>query len=174
MPNVYLYAVAALVFVVSLAGAGLKGYSLGANNVRAEYAARDAKAAADYAAKERELTDAARKKEAEWASAFQKAGKNFQRELDKNATTHLAILADIDAKRLRDPYADSKACGNQASTTPANPVATSPTGTEFSAKADRFFKREAQRADGVAIALNFCIDLLEQERQSSSTVGGGN
>lgn len=165
MPNVYLYAVAALVFVVSLAGAGLKGYSLGADHVRAEYAARDAKAAADYAAKERELTDAARKKEAEWASAFQKAGKKYQRELDANATTHLAILADIDAKRLRDTGGNCAPAGSEASRAASDSQIPDAGEYVLSPRTSAFLWDQAAAADKTRLKLNACIELLEQERQ---------
>lgn len=163
--NVYLYAVAALVFVLGCAGSYIQGRSDGTSITTAAYATRDLQGATVSFAKYREATDAARKKEAEWASAFKKTGDKFQRELDANATTHLAILADIDAKRLRDPGASCQASGSQTSATSADTGSPNAGELVLSATTGRFLFDQAAAADRTRLKLNSCIDLLESERQ---------
>ena len=61
MPNVYF--IAAFVVMVALAGTGWKAYGLGADHVRAEYAARDIAQANEAAAQTKRIQDDYRAKE---------------------------------------------------------------------------------------------------------------
>ena len=163
IPNVYLLGGAALVVLVVAAGAGLKGYSLGKDHVRAEYAKRDLDSATAYATKEREITDAYRKKEGEWAKSSAEASRKYQREIDKNATYYLTALAT--APILRDPGTVGKSCSGGAAETPTNTGASSAGGNLLSESTSRFLWGEAAAADRTRIKLNSCIELLEQERR---------
>lgn len=159
----YAYLIAAVVAVAMLAGTAYKAYQLGADGVRADYAARDLKAAQDYAAKEREITEKYRQQEAKWAQQVAAVSKDYQRKVADNAK---ALDIAIASGRLYDRFAThSKACGDSAAKTPADPVATRSSGTELSQQFAEFLKREASRADKVVLDLNLCIGILEEERK---------
>ena len=160
--NVYFASATAVLVVGLVAGAGLKGYSLGKDTVRAEYAARDLAAATAYAAKEREITEANRAKEQKWASSFAQASRKAQREIDKNATYYLTLLAT--APVLRDPGSHNPTHRDTGSPTASDTCAHSSGGSILSENTSRLLWSEAARADSVRIRLNSCIDLLEAER----------
>ena len=163
IPNVYAIGGAALVVLVVAAGSGYKGYSLGKDHVRAEYAQRDLDSATAYAAKEREITDAYRKKEAEWSASSAQASKKYQREIDANATTYLTLLATRPV--LRDPGASCRASGDSTAVTTANAEAPDTGEWVLSPRLSDFLWSQAARADTTRAKLNSCIDLLESERQ---------
>lgn len=170
MPNVTIYLVAALVAIAMLAGSYLQGRKDGGNIVRADYAQRDIKAATDYAAKEREITEAYRAKEAEWAGKSAAVSKKYQRELANAETSKLAALAALDAGTLRlrlNDSPDSKACG---SSTPAPATDTSgnngaPQGRFLGAVDSAFLVSLAAEADSVVTQLSACQQLLIDERK---------
>ncbi len=163
IPNVQLWLVAALVAVLACAGVGYKAYRLGQDGVRAEYAQRDLDAANTYAAKEREITEAYRQKEAKWAASSAQASKTYQREIDKNATTYLTLLATRPV--LRDPGAHCEAGSGDAPGTASNTGASDTGDIILSERTSNFLFAQAARADTTRAKLNSCIDLLESERQ---------
>ena len=168
---------AALVFVVIVIGAYIKGRTDGGDIVRGEYAARDAKAASDYAAKERELTEANRQKERQWAKSAAQASAKYQREIAANETQRLADRAAIEsgAIRLRDPgTADHKAAGSEACAvagTSGGRDGGAETGLQaasagvLSAKASEFILDIANQCDAVVNQLSAAQRILRAERQ---------
>jgi len=168
MPNVYFAGLFAVLILAGLGGSYLKGRTDGGDIVRGEYAARDLKAASDYAAKERSITEANRQKERQWAKSAASASARYQRELATNETQRLADRAAIEsgAIRLRDPGTDHKAAGSEAC-----PVAGSPSGhhgaegTYLSSKTTAFLLGLATEADSVVNQLSACQQVLRSERQ---------
>ena len=164
----YAYIIAAVVAVAMLAGSYLQGRKDGANAIRADYAARDLKAATDYAAKEREITEAARKREAEWSQRFVSASRSYQKGLANVETQRLADMAAVDARtlRLRDPGTDSQACGGGAPISAAS--ASGHNGSEgayLSSKAAAFLLGLTAEADSTVRQLTACQQLLIDERK---------
>lgn len=156
----------AVVAAAMLAGSYLQGRKDGGNAIRADYAARDIKAAQDYAAKEREITEAYRAKEAKWAQQVAAVSKDYQRKVANAHTQRLADLAAIDARtlRLRDPGTDSQACGNSA--TPPSATASGRddrSGAYLSDKAARFLLGLTAEADSVVSQLTACQQILIDE-----------
>lgn len=161
--NPYAIIFSAVVAAAMLAGSYLQGRKDGANAIRADYAARDLKASQDYAAKEREITDAYRKKEAKLAQQVASVSTHYQRKVADNAK---ALDIAIASGRLYDRFATNSAASRDCTAkTPADPVATRPSGAELSQQFTEFLKREASRADKVVLDLNLCIGILEEERK---------
>jgi len=168
MPNVYFAGLFAVLIVLGLGGSYIKGRSDGGAIVRSEYSERYLKAATDYAAKEREIVDANRKKEARWQEKFVSASRTYQKGLASAHTQRLADIAAIDAGtlRLRDPGTDSQACGSPTAVAASGSSGHSDKkGTELSPEFTKFLLSEATRADQYTIQLNTCIDILNNERQ---------
>lgn len=164
----YAYLIAAVVAAAMFAGTAYKAYQLGADGVRAEYAARDLKASQDYAAKEREITEAYRAKEAKLAQQVAAVSKDYQRKVANAHTQRLADLAAIDARtlRLRDPGTDSQACGSTAATPSATASGRDDrSGAYLSDKAARFLLGLATEADSVVTQLSACQQILIDERK---------
>ena len=153
--------VAALVFLLALGGAYWKGRTDGARLTAAEYATRDLKASEEARIAERAITERYRAQEQRWQAAFSKAGTDYQRKLDANAT---ALLVS-DAVRLRDPFTKPQACGSETTQPAADTNAANSGGTELSQAFASFLRSEASRADAVVLKLNLCIDTLESERK---------
>lgn len=164
----YAYIIAAVVGLVMLASGAYEVYQAGANSVRVEQQARDLKAAQDYAAKEREITEAYRAKEAKWSQSLAAVSKDYQRKVAANETQRLADIAAIDARtiRLRDPSADNQACGSEASDAATDPAGHHGSeGTYLSSKAATFLLGLVTEADAVATQLSACQAVLTSERQ---------
>ena len=169
MPNVTLYLAAALVFVVALGAAGYKGYSLGADSVRAEYAARDLKAAADAAAKTQELQEKYRAIEQAQAQEISKVAHDYERRLtDAKAKTTVALDAIRSGSvRLRDNYAAGNEAGRgcpAGSPAPAG-VGDGKAGAELSPELANFLVSEASRADAYTEQLTACQRVIEADRR---------
>jgi murein L,D-transpeptidase YcbB/YkuD len=160
----------AVIVILALAASYLQGRKDGGAIVRVDYAARDLKAANDYAQKEREITEAYRKKEGEWSQQVAAVGKKLQVERSNHETTKVASLAAIDAGTLRLRLSDSADCKAAGSGTPAPSSATSRSNGDaegrFLGKADSaFLVAEASRADQVVIQLQACQQVLIDERK---------
>ena len=166
----YAYLVGAILVMVAIAGAGWKGYSLGGDSVRAVYAERDLKAAAENAAKFQALSNEYREKEQALAGASAAVSKKYQKELANHETTKLAALAAVDAGTLRLRLTDSAEC--KADRSSAAKTAATAGGRDgaaegrFLGKADSaFLIAEASRANEIVGQLTACQDLLESERK---------
>lgn len=161
--NLYAYLIAAVVAAAVLAGTAYKAYQLGADGVRAEYTARDLKAAQDYAAKEREITEAYRAREAAQARAFAAVSSSYQAKVAANAK---ALDIAIAGSRLYDRAASRQTCGDSAA-----PAATPAGGRDggagayLSDAAGGFLRRLASEADAVVLQLTACQQLLLDERK---------
>ena len=170
MPNVTLYLAAALAFVVALGAAGYKGYSLGADSVRAEYAARDLAAAAEAAAKTKEIQDKYRAIEQAQAQEISKVAHDYERRLtDAKAKTTVALDA-IRSGSLRLRLTDSSERPSGGSC-PAEATASSsqPDGARegrFLGEVDStFLVTQASRCDEIVTRLNGTQDALEADRR---------
>lgn len=158
----------ALVLLVALIGAYIKGRNDGGKIVTAEYAKRDLKAATDYAQKEREITEKYRAQESSWQQQFVAASRSYQKGLANAETAKLAALAAVDAGtlRLRDPSGNRETCGDNASKTTAGSSGNNGgSGGELSPKLTQFLIGEATRADEIVSQLSACQQILVLERQ---------
>lgn len=160
----------ALVLLLALVGAYVKGRSDGGKIVQADYAQRDLKAAQDYAAKEREITEKYRSKEANWQSQFVAASKAYQRGLANAETAKLAAIAGVESGAIKLRLNDSADCKVDGNTT--SEIAASASGRNDSAegrflgKADSaFLIAEASRSDKIVMQLSACQQILRSERQ---------
>ena len=158
----------ALVLLVALVGAYVKGRNDGGKIVQADYAQRDLKAANDYAQKEREITEKYRSQEAQWQQQFVAASRSYQKGLARVETQRLADAAAVDAGRIRllDPGTVGKACGDSPpSTTASTSGRNGSEGSELSGKAAKFLLSLASDADAVVRQLSACQQILSSERQ---------
>ena len=163
MPNVTTYLIAALVAVALLAGSYLKGRTDGEEITSSAYKTRDLQGAAVSFAKYQEVSEKYRSQEANWQARFVSQARTYQGKVKENAKALDIALA---SGRLYDRFsATHPTCGDSTAKTAADPITISQAGTEFFAEADRFFKSEAARANKVVLDLNFCIGVLEAERQ---------
>jgi hypothetical protein len=164
--NVYL--IGALVAAVLVAGAGLKGYGLGKDHVRAEYAARDLQQANENAAFAQKINEGRRVKEQGWAKDLAAVSAHYQGRLtDAEAKTTLALNAIRSGSvRLRDPGAKPETCRGSGSgiTAPAGRRDGSTTG-ELSRLASEFLYSEAARADRHTEQLSACQAALLADRK---------
>lgn len=166
----YAYLIGAILVMVAIAGAGWKGYSLGGDSVRAAYAERDIKAAAENAAKFQALSNEYREKEQALAGASAAVSKKYQKELANHETTKLAALAAVDAGTLRLRLTDPVECKTDRGS--AAKTAATAGGRDGNAEG-RFFGKDdsaflvtiASEADAVVGQLTACQDLLESERK---------
>jgi len=158
----------ALVLLVALIGAYVKGRGDGGKIVQADYAQRDLKAAQDYAKKEREVTEKYRLQEENWQKQFVAASKEYQRRLANAETQKLADAAAVDAGRIRllDPGTVGKACGDSPpSTTGSSSGRNGSEGSELSRASAKFLLGLANDADAVVMQLSACQQILLNERQ---------
>ena len=168
MPNVTVYLIGALVVAVLVAGAGYKGYSLGQDNIRAEYAARDLANANEQAAKTKEIEERYRAKEQASAQALAQVSTDYERKLtDAQGKTRIALDAiRSGALRLRDPYADNQAGrGCVPDATASAPGRNDPAPSELSGKLAEYLVSEATRADAYTTQLGACQAALRADRQ---------
>lgn len=165
----YGYLVAALVFMVAVAGAGIKGYSLGGDSVRSAYAERDLKAAAENAAKFQAISGEYRAKEQAAATASAAVSKAYQKRISAYETRRLADLAAVDARTIVLRDTNSAGCAPGRDTAPPLGADTaghsSPQGSDLSRQAATFLLGLAAEADRNTAQLGACQDLLESERK---------
>ena len=168
MPNVQLYLVAAILGLVAMGAAGWKGYSLGSDHVRAEYAARDIAQANEAAAALKATQEKYRAIEQEQAASLAKVSGDYQKRLtDAQAKTALALNAiRSGAVRLRDPYAKPETCGSAAAETGTG------TGRRDGSKAGELSEEfgallysEAARADEYTEQLTACQSVVAADRR---------
>lgn len=158
----------ALVLLVALIGAYIKGRNDGEKIVTAEYAKRDLKAAIDYAQKEREITEKYRAQESNWQQQFVAASRSYQKGLANAETAKLAALAAVDAGNLRllDPGTHRQTCADSATAPAVSPGGRNGSaGSELSREAAKFLLSFANDADAVAMQLSACQQILSSERQ---------
>lgn len=167
-----MYARLAVVLVLILAlGAAIYKYGTYRENlIKVEYQQRDLKAANDYAAKEREITEKYRLQEENWQSQFAAASKAYQKGLANAETSKLSAIAAVESGALRlrlTDSADCKAGGNQPSETTAGAERRNGDAEgRFLGKADSaFLIAEASRADSIVKQLSACQQILSSERQ---------
>lgn len=169
MPNVYFAGLFAVLIVLGLGGAYVKGRSDGTAITTSIYAQRDVKAAADYQAKETALQEAYRAKEAKWTQSLAAVSKDYQRKVAANETQRLADIAAIDARtiRLRDPNAaDNQACGDKGAIPAASAAGhNGSAGAYLPNKTAAFLLGLATEADSVTVQLTACQAVLASERQ---------
>lgn len=160
----------ALVLLVALVGAYVKGRNDGGKIVQADYAQRDLKAANDYAQKEREITEKYRSQEAQWQSQFVAASKTYQRGLANAETAKLAAIAGVESGSIRlrlNDSPNSTACGSEASATPSGSSGNNAAkGSQFLGPLDAAFLISfAAESDSVVRQLSACQQILSSERQ---------
>lgn len=164
--NVYL--IAALVFVLGLTGAYVKGRGDGGRLVQAEYAQRDLADERVNAAAIKGINDRYRAKEKAQAQAIAAVSKKYQTRLANVETQKLADAAAIDARTLvlRDPSSPGvQSCGSGATGAAAGPGGRDgPEGSELSLPASRFLLALANEADGVVNQLTACQAVVEADR----------
>lgn len=155
--------------MVAIAGASYKAYHLGANNVRAEYAARDLQAAAEAQAAYKAVAEKYRAKEQADAQALAQVANDYERRL-KDAKSKTSIALDAirsGSLKLRDPGTASNQAGRDcpAQTTASAVVGDGSTGAELSRDASAFLYSEAARADAYTEQLGACQAALEADRR---------
>lgn len=155
MPNVTLWLVAAVAGLVALGAAGYKGYRIGGDSVRAEYAQRDIAAANEAAAQTKRLQDEYRAKEQASAVALAAVSKDYQGRLtDAQAKTRIALNAIRSGSvRLRDPGAQACSGGT----------------AEAAASAER--RNGAQAGDLSGTAASFLLDLAAEADRNTLQLG---
>jgi len=166
VPNVQIYLVAAIAGLVALGAAGFQGYRLGADHVRAEYAARDIQSANEAAAVAQATQEKYRAQEQAHSQAVAAIANDYEGKLtDAQAKTAIALNAIRSGSlRLRDPGA--KACGDPASGTPAAPSRSD--GASDGGLSDQlatFLVSEAARADQVVLQLTACQQVVISDRK---------
>lgn len=167
MPNVYLYLVAGIAFLVAVGAAGAKGYFLGADHVRSEYAARDIAAANEAAAQTKRLQDEYRAKEQASAVALAAVSKDYQGRLtDAQAKTRIAMDAiRAGGLRFRDPGAEARRdCPAEAAASAAGRDGAE-SGRLLSQDAAVFLTDLAAEADRNTIQLVACQAVVAADRR---------
>ena len=164
--NPYVLMAAAIGFLVAIGVSGYEGYSLGADHVRAEYAARDLAQANEAAAALKATQDKYRAIEQEQAQSLAKVSTDYQKRLtDAQAKTALA-LNTIRANGLFDrsakPQADCRGTAETAASTNGRDGAS---GSRLSDKFAEFLISEAARADAYTLQLTACQAVLTAERK---------
>ena len=166
--NVTFYAIAALVVLLAIGGAGVKGYNLGQDHTRAEYAARDLKQANENAAETKRVQDEYRAKEQAAAVALAAVSTDYQRRLKDAEGKKTAALAAVRAGTLvlRDPGTVREACPSGTTETAASTSGRNgETSGGLSAEASGFLLSEAARADAYTEQLGACQAALEADRR---------
>lgn len=166
--NVTTLAIAALVVAAMVAGAGYKGYELGEDHVRAEYAARDIQQANENSAFAQKIQEGRRAKEQAWASALSTVSTDYQKRLtDAEGKTTIALNAIRGGGlRLRDPFAKSEACGSSGGQTAS--TASGRDGAkagELSGPTSEFLVSLAAEADRNTLQLTACQKALISDRK---------
>ena len=166
--NVTTLAIAALVVMVAIGAAGVKGYSLGSDHERAATLAQALQDANANAAFTKKLQEQYRAKEQEWSVALSAVSKDYQGRLGRVETAKNIALDSLrrGALVLRDPGAKPETCGS-GSTQVATPAA-GRDGKEtggLSAEASGFLLSEAARADAYTEQLGACQAALDADRR---------
>lgn len=168
MPNVTVYLIGALVVAVLVSGAGYKGYQLGGDHVRSEYAARDLANANEQAAKTKEIEERYRAKEQASAQAIAQVSGDYERKLtDAQGKTRIALDAIRSGSvRLRDPGADQQASRGCPAETPASTGRRDgDTQGRLSGAASEFLLGLAADADRNTLQLAACQAVVAADRQ---------
>ena len=168
MPNVTAYLLAALAVALLVAGAAVKGYHMGQDNIRAEYAARDLQQANEAAAATKAVEEKYRAQEQAHAQALSQVSATYQGKLtDAQAKTTTALNAIRSGSiRMRDPGAVSKAdCGSTASTVTAASGRDGDTQGGLSGTASEFLLTLAADADRNTLQLAACQAVVEADRR---------
>ena len=175
MRGIYVYLAGAIAVLAAIAGAGYKGYSLGKDHVRAEYATRDLAASEANASKFRELETQYREKERAATDASAAISQDYQKRIANAEKTKTLALNAVRAVGLRDPgTSSSPACGSASAATAGTSSGRDGTATAdvpkppaglLSVEASQFLVSLAGEADAVAIQLGACQDVLESERK---------
>ncbi len=164
--NVTTILMAVVAGLVALGAAGYKGYRLGGDSVRAEYAARDLAAVTEAAKETKRIQDEYRAKEQASAVALAAVSTDYQKRLtDAQAKTALALNAIRSGSvRLRDPGA--QACSGGASEAAATAAGRDgATAGGLSGAASEFLLSEAARADSVVLQLTACQGVVTADRR---------
>ena len=164
----YGYLVAAIVGLVALGAAGFQGYRLGADHVRAEYAARDIANANEQAAKTREVEERYRAKEQASAQAVAQIANDYEGRLtDAQRKTTIALDAIRSGSvRLRDPFAKPEACGSSAAEAVASPGGRDGySAGQLSGATSEFLVSLASEADRNTLQLAACQAVLASDRR---------
>ena len=169
MPNVTLYLIAGVAFMVALAGAGIKGYNMGEDHVRAEYAKRDLQQANEAAAATKAVEEKYRAQEQAHSQALAQVSTDYERKLtDANATKNLALDSIKHGAlklRLTDPV--TAPCGSPDSKAATSTSGPDGSGTgQFLGETDAtFLVTEASRADAIVLRLGACQAALTADRK---------
>ena len=166
--NVTTLAIAALVVMVAIGAAGVKGYNLGSDHERAATLAQSLQDANANAAFTKKLQEQYRAKEQEWSVALSAVSKDYQGRLGRVETAKNIALDSLrrGALVLRDPGAKPEACGSGTAQVAA--TAAGRDGKEtggLSAEASGFLLSEAARADAYTEQLGACQAALEADRR---------
>ena len=168
MPNPYVILFGTIAVLLAIGAAGVKGYSLGADHIRAEWSAQKLAEATEYAAKIKELTDRTRAQEAQSALRQAATAKQLQVEQANHETTRRAVDHRLESGELvlRDRFAAAvSACGSGGATVAraGQPDHAGAAG-ELSAKTSGFLVGLASEADQVAAQLSACQALVRSDR----------
>ena len=159
--GIYGYLAGAVLVLIGLGSAGVQVWKAGGSSVRAEYAARDAKAQAEAADAERAITARYRRKEQDQAAAIASVSQKYEKRIAANETAH-AVAASL---RLRIPDSVQASGDTTAKVAPAISICDGRATGELPESTSRFLWGEAARADAVAIQLSACQQVLIQDRQ---------
>lgn len=162
----YAYLVAAIVGLVALGAAGFQGYRIGADHVRAQYAARDLAAVTEAAALTQATQEKYRAQEQAHSKAVAQIATDYQGRLtDAQAKTAIALNAIRSGSvRLRDPGA--QACSDTAPGAAAAPSRSdSASDGELSGTTAEFLVSLAAEADSVVLQLSACQSVVISDRK---------
>ena len=120
----YGYLAIGIAVLLAIAGAGVKGYSLGADSVRVQWQAQAMKDATEHAAAVQAVQDKYRAAERASALKAASASKKYQVELANAETAKIIALDSLRSGtlRLRDPAAVVQACGSGTAETGSGTV----------------------------------------------------
>lgn len=168
--NLYVYLIAALLVAAMVGAAGYKGYALGQDSIRVEWQKQALEEANANAAKYRELSEAARAKEAAAAKRVSSISKGFQKDLaDANDAKDNAVAAlRSGALQLRDPGATGQqACGSASGETAGagRGIDGRASGQLLSEDAAVFLVSIASEADRCAAQVKGLQDIIRADRQ---------
>ncbi len=168
MPNVTTYLIGALVVAALVAGAGVKGYGLGKDHVRAEYVARDLQQAKENAAFAQRINDGRRAKEQAWADSLASVSTDYQKRLtDAEATKNLALNSlRSGGLRLRDPFGIRAPCRDPGGETTATAGRRDGSSSgDLSGQTAEFLVQLAAEADRNTLQLTACQAALLADRK---------
>ena len=166
----YGYLILALAVLGAIAGAGYKGYSLGADSVRVEWNAAALKEANANSKALQEASDRERAKEQESARKLSAASKAYQKGLANAETAKLRALDAVHTGALKLRLTESAGCEVGGSGT--GTIAASAGGRDggetgqFLGQADSaFLVALASEADQVTLQLSACQEVVRSDRQ---------